>query len=276
MHTTQFVNPTNKSEHQLVHGDCVQLMDCLLQNSIWADLVFADPPFNIDHGYDVYHDALDAHDFRRWYRTWFLLACRILRPSGVLVLNVPDALVLPSLSIVAECGEMMRRVDWCIWHYRFGQCISAATATKFISSHTHCLVFSRAPCAYTFNGMDVLVPSDRATKYADPRIYDSATGGERIPLDVWCNDNDGPNWGRVQGNSTERVGGHPNQLPENYLARIIRAYTHPGEFVVDPFGGTWTTGVVASALGRHSMCSDISSQYVQDGFNRLQKGAVRL
>jgi DNA modification methylase len=72
----------------------------------------------------------------------------------------------------------------------------------------------------------------------------------RVPGNVWGIPSDGEYWGRVQGNSKERRQGHPNQLPEVYLERLIRAYTDENDIVVDPFVGSGTTPVVARALKR--------------------------
>lgn len=87
---------------------------------------------------------------------------------------------------------------------------------------------------------------------------------------------DGPFLGRVQGNSKERVAGRPNQLPEKYLERLIRAFTNPGDLVVDPFCGTGTTAVVADALGRDCIAIDIDPEACQLTEDRLKRGAVRV
>jgi site-specific DNA-methyltransferase (adenine-specific) len=98
----------------------------------------------------------------------------------------------------------------------------------------------------------------------------------RLPGTVWGVPSDGQYWGRVQGNNKERSPGHPNQLPEVYLERLIRAYTNPGDKVLDPFGGSGTTAVVAQALGRDCTTIDISMGNCKSIEARLQKGAVRI
>jgi DNA modification methylase len=80
----------------------------------------------------------------------------------------------------------------------------------------------------------------------------------------------------VQGNNAERRQGHPNQLPEVYLQRLILAYTNPGDRILDPFGGSGTTAVVADALGRDCVTCDVSEHNVASIRDRLQKGAVRV
>jgi site-specific DNA-methyltransferase (adenine-specific) len=61
-----------------------------------------------------------------------------------------------------------------------------------------------------------------------------------------------------------------------YLERLIRAYTNPGDRVLDPFGGSGTTAVVAQALGRDCTTTDISEENCKSIEDRLEKGAVRV
>jgi site-specific DNA-methyltransferase (adenine-specific) len=137
-------------------------------------------------------------------------------------------------------------------------------------------VFARAPGRHTWNPDAVLVPSDRLTRYADPRTARSRTPGRRVPFDVWGLPDDGPHWGRVQGNNRERRAGHPNQLPEVYLERLVRAYTNPGDLVLDPFAGSGTTLVVARALGRPAVGIDVSAAAVGSAWQRVCAGSVRV
>ncbi len=100
--------------------------------------------------------------------------------------------------------------------------------------------------------------------------------GQRRPGSVFGIKEDGKHWGRVQGNNTERRGDHPNQLPEVYLERLIKAYTNPGDRVLDPFCGSGTTATVAAALGRHCVTIDVSEENCISARERVAKGALRL
>ncbi len=141
--------------------------------------------------------------------------------------------------------------------------------------HAHCLLFSCAGKGHTWNPHSVLVQSDRVL-YGDSRIHQSELGGMRLPGTVWGVPSDGEYWGRVQGNNKERRPLHENQLPEVYLARLIKAYTNPGDRILDPFGGSGTTAVVASALGRKCDTIELSKNYCDSIVERIKKGAVRV
>lgn len=252
-------------------GDCRAVINDNI--NAWAeafDFIFADPPFNIGQQYDVYYDDIGEDEFTDFMITWIGYASQCLRPGGVFAIHVPDDLVLLVLQTARAIG--LSRIAWVIWHYRFGQCIES----NWINSKAHCLIFRAGlEDTHCWNPHEIRVESDRSSKYNDMRTMYSATPGKRVPLDVWSVENDGPFWGRVQGNSNERVQDHPNQLPEKYLERLIKAYTNENDLVFDPFGGTGTTAVVARALGRQCVTIDISEQYCSDIACRLKLGAIR-
>ena len=247
-------------------GDCRELIPKIVAMFGAFKFIFADPPFNVGMKYKGYWDQ--RNDFPEFMEEWIRIcwaAC-----NGVMALHGPDKLV--RYYTQAQRELQMRQIAWVNWHYRFGQC----GRTNWIDARAHCLIFSKNRNSWTWNPDDVLVDSDRATTYGDKRIHDTENGGQRLPGTVWGVPSDGPYWGRVQGNSKERRKGHPNQLPEVYLERLIKAYTNPGDWILDPFAGSGTTGVVAQALGRNCVTIDISRESCKSVKERLRKGAVRV
>jgi site-specific DNA-methyltransferase (adenine-specific) len=248
---------------KFVTGDCRQAIPTLGTFS----LVFADPPFNIGHGYQGYFDRRD--DFEQFTEEWISAAWAAT--DGVLCLHGPDRLADLYILTAAKLGFLSDRIAWVNWHYRFGQC----NRGNWIDSRCHLMVFAKSK-PHTWNPDSVLVDSDRASKYADKRINEHERGGSRLPFTVWGVAGDGPNWGRVQGTSYERWQGHPNQLPEKYLERILLAYTNPGDRVLDPFCGSGTTAVVAAALGRRCTTIDVAPESISSARQRLARGAIRV
>jgi DNA modification methylase len=164
-------------------------------------------------------------------------------------LHGPDSLA--ELYLEAARKFKMNRIAWVNWHYRFGVC----QRSNWIDTRCHCLIFAKNKKIHTWNPDEVLVDSDRATKYNDKRIDDHENGGKRLPGTVWGVPSDGPYWGRVQGNSKERRPNHPNQLPEVYIERLIRAYTNPGDHIFDPFWWIRNHGSRCGCVGA-SLCDD--------------------
>jgi len=246
---------------KILHGDCRELVPSLGL----FDLVVGDPPFNVGQGYTGYVDRRD--DYEQFTREWIEVCWEAC--DGVMALHGPDDLAELYLIEARRLG--MRRIAWVNWHYRFGQC----NRSNWIDARCHCLIFAKH-ATWTWNPDAVLVESDRAAVYGDPRVHEHERGGKRVPGTVWGVPSDGPYWGRVSGNSKERRKGHPNQLPCAYLERLLRAYTRPRDSVLDPFGGSGTTAVVSRALGRDCVTIDVSQANVSSIQDRLRENAVRL
>ncbi|MBC7773317.1 MAG: site-specific DNA-methyltransferase [Pyrinomonadaceae bacterium] len=238
-----------------------------------VDLIFADPPFNWKRAYDEWDDEMTHKDYLDFTYRWLDLCIDSLRPGGSLWVNIPDdwaAEIVIRLKYHASPARQMHMVNWCIWHYRFGQ----NTTIRFINSKVHALYFVKPGGVATWNADAVLEESDRRAIYSDARTEsknDGMPAGMRVPMDVWY----GKYMGRVQGNSKERRGYHDNQLPEMYLARVIRACSNKGDMVMDPFLGSGTTGVVAHALGRHFIGTEFSEKNATSAMDRIRVGPIR-
>lgn len=249
---------------RIVHGDCIELLEKLPAGS--ADLVFADPPFNIGYAYDVYEDRKGYGEYLKWSGRWMNAVRHVLKPTGTFWLAIGDEYAA-ELKLLAqnELGFVCR--GWVIWYYTFG----VNCDRKFTRSHAHLLYFVRNGKDFTFRADDpeVRIPSARQLVYGDKR----ANPAGRLPDDTWIlRPQDIPEgfspqedvWyvPRVAGTFKERQGFHGCQMPEQVLGRIIRACSAPGELVLDPFGGSGTTPAVAKKLGRDWYACDMSADYV--------------
>jgi len=231
-------------------GDCIELMES--GQVPQADLIFADPPFNIGYKYDVYEDRKAYEDYYAWTERWMAACRQTLKPTGSFWIAIGDEYAAEVKIIGDRLGLHLR--NWVIWHYTFGQ----NTKSKFARSHTHLLYWTRDPKSFTFNDISVRIPSARQTTYADKR----ANPEGKLPDDVWS-------FSRVCGTFNERVKWHPCQMPERLIDRIVKVSSRPGDLVYDPFSGSGTTVVVAARLGRRYLGIDLSEDYVHHSRQRL-------
>jgi DNA modification methylase len=133
--------------------------------------------------------------------------------------------------MLTEAGLTLR--NWIVWHYTFGP----HQERKFGRDHCHILYFTRHRERFTFNADAIRVRSarqDQGDKRANP--------AGRVPGDVWS-------FPRMPGNAHERLG-HPCQMPEVILERIVLAASSIGDLVFDPFAGSGTTLAVAKLIRR--------------------------
>jgi site-specific DNA-methyltransferase (adenine-specific) len=114
--------------------------------------------------------------------------------------------------------------------------------------------------------------------YGDAR----AQSGGRLPDDTWIlRPQDIPEaltagedtwyFPRVCGTFKERAGFHGCQMPEQLLARIIKACSNPGDLMLEPFAGSGTTLIVAKKLGRRFVGFELSESYAAKVQERLKE-----
>jgi len=237
--------------NKIICGDCIEVLSKV--NEPFADLIFADPPFNIGYKYDKYYDKVKSKNYIAWTRDWMSACKKVLRAHGSFYIAIGDEYAANVKIIADEFGLHLR--NWIIWHYTFGQ----QTKNKFARSHTHIFYFVKDKKNFTFNDHAVRLPSDRQLIYNDRRA--NPTG--KMPNDVWNE------YSRVCGTFKERAGWHPCQMPESLLKRIIAVSSNPGDCVLDPFSGSGTTAAAACLLGRNYVGIEISSKYVENANERL-------
>jgi site-specific DNA-methyltransferase (adenine-specific) len=262
--------------NQIAQGDCVKLMNHSPEG--WADLVFADPPFNIGYHYDGYDDQRKTEDYLQFSHDWMAAVHRILKPTGAFFLAIGDDYAA-DLAVIARRQLGFNLRNWIIWHYTFGQ----QMRVKFAKSHTHILYFTKDPKKFTFNPDAIRVASARQTTYHDLR----ANAKGKVPDDTWVlRPQEAPEgyfepgcdtWfiSRVCGTFGEREGWHGCQMPIQVLNRIILSTSNPGDVVVDPFNGSGTTVVAAALLGRKYVGMEQSKEYVAHARKRLADAVKR-
>jgi len=237
--------------NKIICGDCIELLNGAKEP--FADLIFADPPFNIGYQYDKYNDKLKSEKYIAWTRDWMSACFNVLKPNGSFYIAIGDDYAANVKVITDKLGLFLR--NWIIWHYTFGQ----QTKNKFARSHTHIFYLTKDKKNFTFNDHAIRVPSDRQLTYNDKR----ANPVGKIPDDVWNK------YSRVCGTFKERTGWHPCQMPENLLARIVAVSSRPGDLVLDPFSGSGTTTAAAYQLDRKYAGIDISEKYVENTVKRM-------
>ncbi|MCP4613120.1 MAG: site-specific DNA-methyltransferase [Planctomycetes bacterium] len=239
-------------KNMIICGDCIEVLGKI--DRPFADLIFADPPFNIGYKYDKYYDKVKKKNYIAWTKEWMSACKNILKPNGSFYIAIGDEYAANIKIIADELGLIMR--NWIIWHYSFGQQMK----NKFARSHTHIFYFVNDKKDFIFNDENVRVISDRQKKYRDKR----ANPEGKMPDDVW------DEYPRLCGTFDERTN-FPCQMPESLLARIIRVSSKEDHWVLDPFNGSGTTAVVARKLNRVYTGIEISEEYVKESEKRIKE-----
>ncbi len=227
-------------EDEVLVGDCVALMARLPEASV--DLVFADPPYNLQLGGELLrpnHSRVDGveeewdrfagfADYDRFTRAWLAEARRVLKPDGALW-------VIGSYHNIYRVGALHPMPNF--------------RGRRFTNAHETLLWCARSQesrCTFNYAAMKAL--NDDLQMRSD-WLLPLCGGPERLKRD---------------GKKA-----HPTQKPEALLHRVLLASTRPGDTVLDPFFGTGTTGAVAKRLGRRFIGIEREAAYAEIAQDRI-------
>ena len=184
-----------------------------------------------DDSFADYWDFLEPRLIEAW---------RLLDQRGTLYLHldyreVHYAKVLLDGLFGRECF-----LNEIIWAYDYG-----ARATKrWPAKHDTILVYVKDPDSYLFNSDEV----DREPYMAPGLVTPEKAALGKLPTDVW--------WHTIVSPTGKEKTGYATQKPEGILRRIVQASSAEGDWVLDFFAGSGTTGAVAAALGRRFVLVD--------------------
>src|SRR5262245_42800594 len=233
------LTPESVASGRILRGDCVAEMAALPAASV--DLVFADPPYNLQLRNDLKRpddsrvDAVDddwdkfasfeAYD--AFTRAWLMACRRVMKPGATLWL-------IGSYHNIFRVGTILQDLGFWILNdvvWRKSNPMPNFRGRRFTNAHETLIWAARDPGkSYTFNYEALKAGNDDVQVRSDWSIP-LCTGEERLK------DADG-----------RKV--HPTQKPEALLARVLLSASRPGDVVLDPFHGSGTTGAVATRLGR--------------------------
>jgi modification methylase len=246
---------------RIVVGDCVAEMTKLPAASV--DLVFADPPYNlqlqgdlkrpddsrvdaVDDDWDKFASFSAYDDFTR---AWLIACRRVMKPSATLW-------VIGSYHNIFRVGTILQDLGFWILNdivWRKSNPMPNFRGRRFTNAHETLIWAARdaAKNNYTFN-YEALKAGNEDLQMRSDWFLPLCTGEERL-----------------KGSDGKKL--HPTQKPESLLARVILSASRPDDLVLDPFSGSGTTGAVAHRLRRRFIGFDRSSDYAVAARERIAK-----
>ena len=246
--------------NKIFNGDSIEIMREMPDNSV--DLIFADPPYNLQLNDNIYRpDYSDVDSVREdWdkfenYKSydaftsnWLKECKRLLKPSGTIW-------VIGSYHNIFRVGYIMQNMEFwtlndIIWtktnpmpHFR---------GRRFTNAHETIIWAAKdKKSRYKFNYDAMKSLNDDIQMRSDWHIP-ICNGKERL------RDNDGTKL-------------HPTQKPEALIYRIIVSSSDPNAIVLDPFSGSGTTAAVCKKLGRRWIGIERNKDYVRIAEQRLEE-----
>ena len=242
-----------KRECQILLGDNLGFMNQMADESY--QMIYIDPPFNTGdtqsmakqttiEGVKILGRTIEYND--SFANFWAFLeprlreAWRLLDETGTLYLHldyreVHYAKVILDTIFGRECF-----LNEIIWAYDYG----GKSKSKWPTKHDNILVYVKNPSKYYYNSEEV----DREPYMAPGLVTPEKRELGKLPTDVW--------WHTIVPTNGKERTGYPTQKPEGIIRRMIQASTKEGDWVLDFFAGSGTTGAVAKKLGRNYVMID--------------------
>jgi len=252
--------PPARAVNRVLIGDCLEELARLPAES--ADLVFADPPYNLQLERDLLRpnntvvdgvdDAWDKFaslaDYDRFSRAWLGECRRVLKPNGAIW-------VIGSYHNIFRLGAALQDLGFWIQNdvvWRKTNPMPNFRGKRFTNAHETLIWAGRdRKSRVTFNYEAMKALNDDLQMRSD-WLLPICSGPERLKDPA----------GRKA---------HPTQKPEALLYRVLLASTNPGDLVLDPFFGTGTTGAAAKRLGRSWLGIERDPAYAAAAQARIDK-----
>ena len=245
--------------NKIENGDSIEILKRIPDKSF--DLVFADPPYNMQIGekltrpddskVDGVNDKWDQFSsfehYDKFSKSWLKECKRILKDSG-------SMWVIGTYHNIFRLGYHMQNLNYWILNdviWRKNNPMPNFKGTRFTNAHETLIWASKnKKSRYTFNYQSLKCLNDDLQMRSD-WILPICNGKERLKKDG------------------KKI--HSTQKPEALLHRIILATTNKGDSIFDPFLGTGTTAVVAKKLGRKYFGVEKDKKYFQAAKQRINE-----
>ncbi|HMF06185.1 MAG TPA: site-specific DNA-methyltransferase [Methylocella sp.] len=247
--------PLNK----IIVGDCIKELARLPDEC--ADLVFADPPYNlqlesglcrpdrsivdgVDDDWDKFANFSDYDDFTR---AWLAAVRRVMKKYATIF-------VIGSYHNIFRAGSILQDMGFWILNdiiWRKANPMPNFRGRRFTNAHETLIWAAKSARAknYCFN-YELLKGGNEDCQVRSDWFLPICTGAERLK--------------DARGHKL-----HPTQKPEALLSRILLAASNPGDVVLDPFFGSGTTGAAAKRLGRAFIGIEREARYAKAAKARI-------
>ena len=250
----------SKFFNKILNGDCLEELKKIPDRTF--DLVFADPPYNLQIGEkltrpdsskvngvnDKWDQFISFKHYDYFCKVWLTECKRILKENG-------SIWVIGSYHNIFRLGYILQDLEFWLLNdvvWRKVNPMPNFRGRRFTNAHETLIWASKTKSSkYTFN-YEAMKSLNGDLQMRSDWSLPICTGDERL-----------------KNKEGKKI--HPTQKPENLLNRVIMASSNIGDVVLDPFFGTGTTGAVAKKLCRNFIGIEQDAKYALEAEKRINK-----
>jgi DNA modification methylase len=234
--------------------DCLDFIKTLEDNSV--DMVLTDPPYFIgfDGGKGWDSQWKSEKEYLDWCDEWSRECVRVLKPGRMMIVwgtLKTDTFIKYKLMLSGYDG--MHSQNEIIWSYNWG----GRSKSNFARKHEYAWCYSKGK-EHLFNDSEIRVERKLKKNIRTGKDFEQGT----IPTCIWEKNNHTP--------SKDYCGWHPTTKNIDILERMIRAYTNPGDVVLDIFMGSGSTAIAADRAERRYLGCERDEEYHQKSLERIE------
>ena len=240
----------------LYNGDCLVVMQQLIEEGIKVDAIITSPPYNLNIEYNSYNDNISIKDYIKWCNKWIDHCINLLKDSGRICINMPfisnvnggrhfiinDYMnILNSFNLIEmafilwDKRHIISRTAWGSW---------LSPSCPYVSQPNECiLVYAKGSCKKEGNKNDIDISKEEFIKNT---------------LGVW----------ELQPESNRS---HPAPFPLSLPTNLMKLFTYKNDLILDPFMGSGTTGVACKLYDRNFIGIEIDKKYFDMAKDRIDK-----
>lgn len=245
-------------------GDCESRLAALAESRVRVDLTVTSPPYNIGKEYER---PQPLEGYLDWCSRWMTRVFQVTSTKGAFWLNlgyleVPERGLCVPIPYLLWDRSPFYLLQEIVWQYGAG----VSASRRFSPRNEKWLFYVKDSASYTFNLDAVRDPNVKYPNQKKNGKFRCNPLGKN-PSDVW----ELPKVTTGENRSSRERTGHPAQFPLPVIERIVKVSSNPLDLVLDPFSGSGSTGIAASALGRLFLGIEVKEEYCEISVQRYKE-----
>jgi len=238
--------------NNLYRGDCLEVMDRLIEDGVKVDSIITDPPYGTTA---CKWDSVIPFD-----EMWLRLN-KLIKPNGAIVLFGSE----PFSSALRMSNIKNYKYDW-VWNKRLAGNVFLAKSQP-MKIHENILVFNSSKESFYPIKTDLEKVRNYKDKYGGGESFGKKGTGDKVHTTKGKN----PKSIIDISNANRKGNTHPTQKPVALMEYLIKTYTNEGKLVLDFTMGSGTTGVACKNLGRDFIGIEMDDKYFDIAKERINE-----